>query len=154
MIKWHLEKRKIKDLKPYSKNPRQLTKDQEAHLTVSLDKFGIIDHPFINLDNTIIGGHQRIHVLKKLGFKEIDVNVPERMLADKEVEEINLRHNKNTGEFDFDCLANMWEVEDLLKWGFTEGELGGLAVMPEEVEEKEEKGGKAKKCCPKCGHEF
>jgi hypothetical protein len=56
---WHIEKRKISELKDYGKNPRILKEDQEIHLRISLEKFGIIDKPIINLDNTIIGGHQR-----------------------------------------------------------------------------------------------
>ena len=45
------------------------------------------------------------------------------MLTDKEVEELNIRLNKNTGNWDFDALANRFEVPDLLEWGFDEREL-------------------------------
>jgi len=99
-IEWHIEKRKISELKDYSKNPRTLSKDQEAHLRQSLTKFGLIDKPIINTDNTIIGGHQRKRTLKKMGLKEIEVNVPSRPLDEKEIEELNIRLNKNTGSFE------------------------------------------------------
>ena len=102
-ITWHLEKRKIKDLIPYKKNPRKITREEVQHLRTSMQMFGIIDRPFINQDNTIIGGHQRISILKDL--REIEVMVPSRMLTEKEVEELNIRHNKNTGQFDYDMLA-------------------------------------------------
>lgn len=158
MIEWHIEKRKISDLKTYTKNPRFLTRDQEAHLTISLDKFGIIDKPFINLDGTIIGGHQRINVLKKLEHDVIEVNVPSRPLTDKEVQELNIRHNKNTGDWDFDCLANAWEVTDLLDWGFSEEELTGDFDMKKEIDSivapEEDKKDKNKVTCPSCGHSF
>jgi DNA modification methylase len=123
-IEWHIEKRKVSDLKAYHKNPRRLTKDQAAHLKTSLDKFGLIDKPCINLDNTVIGGHQRLNVW---GRDEIEVNVPNRMLEDKEVEECNIRLNRNTGEWDFDVLANEWETADLIDWGFT---LDELSIAP------------------------
>jgi ParB-like chromosome segregation protein Spo0J len=90
LITWHLEKRKIKDLKDYSKNPRKLTVEQADHLKTSLEKFGIIDKPFVNLDNILIGGHQRVKILKKMGHKEIEVYVPDRNLDDKEIEELNI----------------------------------------------------------------
>jgi len=48
---------------------------------------------------------------------------PSRLLTDKEVEELNIRLNKNTGNWDFDALANGFEVPDLLEWGFDEREL-------------------------------
>lgn len=122
-IVWHIESRKISSLKDYHKNPRSLTKDQEAHLRISLEKFGLIDKPVINLDNTIIGGHQRKRTLKKLGYKEVECNVPSRMLEPKEIEELCIRLNKNTGEWDYELLANQWEPSDLIDWGFTEDEL-------------------------------
>jgi|SRR5208337_181657 len=143
---WHLEKRRIKDLKPYHKNPRQLSKHDEAHLTVSLDKFGIIDKPFINTDGTIIGGHQRIKVLSKLEHDEIEVQVPNRTLTEPEVEELNIRHNRNAGEWDYDILANEFDLEDLFDWGFTDKELAlDMNNLGSDSEEKEES-----KKCPTC----
>lgn len=123
MIEWHIEHRNINDLKSYHKNPRKISKYQMDHLKKSISQFGLIDKPFINTDNVIIGGHQRIQVLKKMGHKEIDVYVPNVTLSEKQTEELNVRHNKNTGEWDFDILANQFETTDLLEWGFTEDEL-------------------------------
>lgn len=120
---WHLEKRQLKDLRSLSKNPRQFSKDKEEKLSASMKELGLIDRPCVNLDNTIIGGHQRIRVLKKSGEKEIDVFVPNRMLSIKEVEKANILLNKINGSFDFDILANEWDQDDLLDYGFTKEEL-------------------------------
>lgn len=136
MINWKLEKRLIKDLKEHPKNPRQLTKDQERNLRKSLDKFGLADKPIINTDGTIIGGHQRLRILKK-ELKEIECWVPERPLTDKEVDEMNIRLNRNLGEWDFDVLANEWEIPDLLDWGFNPDE---LSLGAEEIEGEEFEG--------------
>lgn len=151
-ITWHLEKRNIKDLVPYFKNPRRLTKHQEKHLRTSLKKFGLVDRPSINLDNTIIGGHQRINVLGKK-LKEIDVMVPSRELTFEEVEELNIRFNKNSGEFDFDVLGNEYDVEKLIAYGFTEEELAydvdsatGFSTDDEEEENVN--------TCPNCGQKI
>lgn len=114
---WHLEKRKISDLKEFAKNPRKITKTQFDHIKASIEKFGLIDKPFINTDNTIIGGHQRLRILQRLGYDELEVQVPNRSLTEKEVEELNYRHNENSGDWDYDILANQYELSDLLMWG-------------------------------------
>lgn len=155
-ITWNLEKRKISQLKDYEKNPRKLTKDQELQLSESIEKFGIIDKPIVNSDNILIGGHQRKRVLKKLGYKEVECYVPSRHLTEKEVEELNVRLNKNVGEWDFDILANQFEVLDLIEWGFTADDLLGDTskekdVISSEVEKSEEQD---KVICPACLHEF
>lgn len=153
MIKWHLEIRAIKDLKPHPKNPRQLSKDQARQITASLETFGMIEKPIINQDNTIIGGHQRITILKKEGLKEIECWVPERLLEEKEVNELCIRLNKNTGEFDFDVLANEWEITDLINWGFDPDDLDMGDIDKIDSEDKPSKENKLK-MCPQCGHEF
>lgn len=147
MITWHLEKRSIKDLIPHHKNPRTLNKDQALHLQTSLDKFGLIDKPIINLDNTIIGGHQRINVLEAYGAKEVECWVPNKMLGNEEVDELNIRLNKNTGNWDWDCLANEWDMKELVEWGFSVKELAGSMFdepMPEEECDK----------CPECNQKL
>lgn len=152
MIKWRLETRSIKDLKDHPKNPRQLTKEQERNLRKSLEKFGIADKPIINTDGMIIGGHQRLRILKK-DLKEIECWVPERTLTEKEVDELCVRLNANHGEWDFDILGNEFEVADLMDWGIPEKMIlddFDLSPNDEEIKEKDKK----IKKCPSCGHEF
>ncbi|MEK6886210.1 MAG: DNA modification methylase [Nanoarchaeota archaeon] len=121
---WHTETRKIEDLIPTENNPRQLTKKQAKDLEKSLSKFNLVDIPAINLDNRIISGHQRISILKsKNGHgTEIDVRVPSRKLTEEEHREYLIRANKNTGEWNYDLLANF--DSDLLKEsGFSTAEM-------------------------------
>ncbi len=122
-MKWNLEKRKIKELHEYAKNPRQLHKYEAAHLQESLSKFGLCEPIVINRDGTIIGGHQRVRTLRKMGYKEVDVYIPDIALKEKEFAELNIRLNKNIGSWDFDMLANAWDPIDLVDWGFTPEEL-------------------------------
>ena len=116
---------RLDELTDYYKNPRSLSDKEFKQLKTSLDKFGMIDKPIVNADsaNTIIGGHQRKHVLEATGVTEIECWIPDRELTAKEVEELNIRLNKNTGAWDFDVLANEFELDDLLEWGFDKGEL-------------------------------
>jgi ParB-like chromosome segregation protein Spo0J len=113
-----------------------------------MERFGLIEKPVINLDNTIISGHQRIQILKKQGTKEIECWLPDRHLTDKEVDELLIRLNKNHASWDYDLLANSFEVPDLIEYGFTTDELE--VTIPDEKPKK----GKKKKECPNCGHEF
>src|SRR3990172_8549233 len=147
MIEWHLEVHPIKSLKPHPKNPRQLSKDQARHLRTSINKFGLSDKPTINTDLTIIGGHQRIQILKTMKKGEVECWVPDRLLDEKEVEELCIRLNKNTGSFDFDLMANNFDVPDLIDWGFKPEELEIILDSDESDSQKKDAGCK----CPTCG---
>ncbi len=121
---WHNEKRKINDLIPYEGNPRHMTEKQVEDLRKSLEKFNLVEIPAVNIDNIIIAGHQRLKILQLLGRgeEEIDIRLPNRTLTLEEVKEYNLRSNKNTGEWDYDLLAN-FDEELLKESGFESEEL-------------------------------
>jgi len=144
-MKWSLEKRKVKELNEYARNARKLTKHDAAHLQQSLETFGQCEPIVINSDNTIIGGHQRLRTMRKMGFKEVDVYVPDTPLSEKEVEELNIRLNRNNGDWDWDMLGNAWDPTDLVEWGFTMEEMH-LEQLPSK-EEGEGEGGETGKSC-------
>lgn len=123
MIEWKLEKRLIKTLKPHPANPRRLSKHDAKHLQKSLEKFGLIDKPVIMKDGSMIGGHQRVAILKKMGHKEVECWVADEEMTIKDINELNIRLNRNTGEFDWEILANEWETDELMEWGFTPEEM-------------------------------
>lgn len=122
-LEWHIESRSLSELRGYDKNPRKLTKGQLDQLQKSIERFGLIDKPFINTDNVIIGGHQRVALLKRLGHETAEVYVPNRALTSKEVEELNIRHNQNSGSWDYDILANQFDTMELIQWGFSASQL-------------------------------
>lgn len=138
-IVWRTEKRKISELEPAPYNPRELTEKQAQDLSLSLERFNLADPIVINTNNRIIGGHQRINILKaKVGNNgfEVDVRVPSRKLTDHEEKELNLRLNKNLGQWDFDALANF--DEDLLKdVGFDSKELDRIFQLEDKPEDDE-----------------
>lgn len=117
-MKWKSEKRQISDLKPAEYNPRQMTNAQAQQLEKSIDDFGLAEPIVINTDNTIIGGHQRYYILLQKGVKEVDVYLPEKELSKEKEKELNLRLNKNLGEWDLEKLANNFEMDDLINVGF------------------------------------
>jgi ParB-like chromosome segregation protein Spo0J len=133
-LAWHTENRKVKDLCPYENNPRILTEKQAQDLRASLEKFNLVEIPAINTNNMLVAGHQRIKIMMMLGRgeEEIDVRVPNRPLTDEEFREYLIRSNKNTGEWDFEMLANEWDAEAPLAFGFTPKELGGFEPSVDE----------------------
>lgn len=141
MITWQIEKRKIEDLKGYDKNPRKFTKKGLKDLKASLENLGDANIITINADNTVLGGHARLTVMKQLGYTEVDVKVPNRQLDEQEVKEIVIRLNANTAdEWDLDKLQADFDLNDLTEWGLDvefpeldEQEVKEIDV-PEEVE--------------------
>ena len=121
---WHLEKRNLQELVAYEKNARTLGERMHMLLSESLSEFGLAQVPVVNLDNTIISGHQRIEILIEQGETECDCSFPDRLLSEKEVEKCNILFNKLSADWDHDILGNMYEVPDLLSWGFDEDDLG------------------------------
>ena len=111
-----IEKKQIADLIPAPYNPRQSTAKQEKHLKESLEKFGMVEPIIFNKQTGyIVGGHFRVRELKKLGIKEIECVIVD--LNEEDEKELNIRLNANTGSWDWDTLANDWDVVDLEAWG-------------------------------------
>ena len=117
-----IESKLIKDLKPATYNPRQISKKQYNDLKESVKKFGLVDPLIVNKDMTVIGGHQRLKVCKDLKYIEIDCVVLD--LTKEQERELNIRLNKSGGEFDMDILANEFDVEELKEWGFKDIDFG------------------------------
>ncbi len=143
---------KISELKPAEYNPRLMTEKQALDLETSIKRFGFVDPIIVNIDNTIIGGHQRCKIAKKLGMTEVPVFYLD---LDKEKEkELNLRLNKNNGEWDWDLLAS-FDKELLEDVGFNKEDIDfNLDLDDEENEaglgEDKEKDNE----CPECGYKW
>ncbi len=129
--------RNVKELIGAEYNPRELTDKQHKQLRDSLTRFGIVDPVIVNnhpdRKDIIIGGHQRTRVWEEMGNDTIPT-VELSLTLDQE-KELNVRLNKNTGQFDMDMLANFFDTDGLIEWGFDEGELVGFDVDPDEFGE-------------------
>ncbi len=106
-------------------NPRQLTKDQYTQLRDSINRFGLVDPLIVNKNkdrkNILVGGHQRLRIAKEIGLESIPC--VEIDLSYDQEKELNIRLNKNVGEWDYDALANHFDVGELTEWGFSNDEL-------------------------------
>lgn len=126
-MQWIPEKRRIGDLIPDHENPRSFTEKGMDNLKESLSRFGLAEPICVNTDGGIIGGHARIKALTEMYGPDYEdfVFVAPRKLKRQEVKELLVRLNKNVaGVFDYDMLANCYDAEDLLAWGFEPDEIG------------------------------
>ena len=161
-ITWTNERRKLSDLVPWPRNPRQIRQDQAKRLNESLADFAQVETIAIGPENEIYNGHQRLNVWAAEHGPdfEVAVRVSSRELSEKERERLTvLLHKGAAGEWDFDILANEFELDELLEWGFSELDLqiaGALVPDFEPVDESEQPrlDQKAPVTCPECGHEF
>ena len=135
-------------MKLYHKNPRQITERQFKDLQESLDELGDLSGIVHDLNSDeVISGNQRSRVFD---INECEITVEHEQEADrqgtvglghivwrgtfyayrqvrwtpKQCEMANIKANKLGGEWDFDTLANEFDLDELLEWGFTPFELG------------------------------
>lgn len=118
----------IASLKLAAYNPRKHTPEAMAALKQSIERFNIVDPVILNgapkRKNIVIGGHMRVKVLKEMGIAEVPavyVDIPD---SSKE-KELNIRLNKNTGEFDWEKLATFGE-SILADIGFSSEEIDDI----------------------------
>lgn len=133
----------INDLIPADYNPRKHDEVATEQLKQSILRFGFVDPVIVNSapprKNIIIGGHFRWEVAKELGHETVPVvyvDIPD-IAREKE---LNLRLNKNTGEFDWDLLAK-FDESFLSDVGFSTDELDDifkLDISPEEFDLEKE----------------
>ena len=102
-----LAKKKVTDLVPADYNPRKALKPGDAEyekLKRSLEQFGYVEPIIWNATTGhVVGGHQRLTVLRDLGVTEVDCVVVE---MDREKEKaLNIALNKISGEWDKEKLA-------------------------------------------------
>ncbi len=127
-LSWSTETRTVSELVPNLKNPRVMPPKQTEDLKRSLKKFDLVELPVIDKDNRVIAGHQRLLALKLLGreAERIPVRVPNRKLTTKEYDQYLLSSNRIHGDWDWEKLAESFDIETLLVSGFDDADLSHL----------------------------
>ena len=131
----NIQKINIEKLKKAKYNPRRkLEKTDESYkkIKASIEEFGYVDPIIVNLKNmTVIGGHQRLEIMKELGYNEIDCVVLN--LDEKQEKRLNLSLNKNSGYWDNAKLEELFDElklseEELYATGFSQSEIDNLKI--------------------------
>lgn len=110
---------KISDIKLNPNNPRLIKDDKFKKLVKSIQEFPEmlnIRPIVVNNDMVILGGNMRYKACKEAGLKEIPVIIASD-LTEEQQREFLIKDNTSGGEWDFDMLANEWDVEQLDAWG-------------------------------------
>jgi len=127
-------------LKPYHRNPRQISKKDYERLTDTLKRLGDLSGIVHNLNtDEVIGGNQRMTVFTD-GIPEIveTYDKPDEQgtiahgfivwkghkYAYRQVKwdeatsaEANIAANISGGDWDWEVLANEWDAPELIAWG-------------------------------------
>lgn len=166
-------KRHIDELVPAEYNPRvdlQPGDKEYDKLKRSIEEFGYVEPIIYNKrNNTVVGGHQRLKVLKDLGYTDIDV--VEVDLNENDEKALNIALNKVSGNWDNEKLEELLnelnnEADfDISLTGFDENEINSLLEsidLPDNIddmfreltEEENRKREEKNKICIKIGHDI
>ena len=114
-----MQKVKLSDIRPNPNNPRVIKDDKFKKLVKSITDFPqmLELRPIVvNDDMIVLGGNMRLKALEHLGIEETFI-IKAGDLTDKQEQEFIIKDNVGYGEWDWDQLANEWDVEDLDEWG-------------------------------------
>jgi DNA modification methylase len=109
----------IKTVKPNPSNPRHIKDHKFTQLVKSIRHFPemLQLRPIVvDADNIVLGGNMRLKACIEAGLKEVPIIVASE-LTDEQQKEFIIKDNVGFGEWDWEQLANEWEIEQLSDWG-------------------------------------
>ena len=114
---------KISQVKPNPRNPRVIKDDKFKKLVKSIEEFPdmLNKRPLVTFTDVdgkfvVLGGNMRLKACKEIGLKEIPIIVADEW-TEEQKNEFLIKDNVGFGEWDWDSLANEWDVEKLDYWG-------------------------------------
>ena len=142
------QKVKIGDVIPNEKNPRYIRDPKFKKLVKSIKTFPeMLEIRPIVVDETmtILGGNMRLRACKSAGIFEVWIYQVFN-LTEQQKREFIIKDNSGFGEWDWDILANEWDVQQLSEWGVD------LPVFDLPIEDDENKDDQSdKEVCEMCG---
>jgi ParB-like chromosome segregation protein Spo0J len=109
----------ISKVLPNQSNPRVIKNDKFKKLVKSIEDFPqMLDIRPIVVDSNmvVLGGNMRLKACIAAGLKEVPIIVADQ-LTEEQKKEFIIKDNSSFGEWDWDILANEWEISDLSDWG-------------------------------------
>ena len=113
------EKVKISEIHANKNNPRIIKDDKFRKLVKSIQDFPQmleIRPIVVDEDNIVLGGNMRLKACKEAGLKEVYI-VKADNLTEEQKQEFIVKDNVGFGEWDWDSLANEWDVDQITDWG-------------------------------------
>ena len=109
----------IKSVKSNPNNPRIIKDDKFNKLVKSIKEFPKmlkIRPIVVNNDMVVLGGNMRLKACKEAGLKEVSI-IKASDLTEEEQKQFIIKDNVGFGEWDWEMIANEWDVEQLSEWG-------------------------------------
>lgn len=113
---------KLSQIKPNPNNPRLIKDERFEKLCKSIQeapKFMALRPIIIDGEGMILGGNMRYKALLHLGYKEVPDTWVKRAddLTEEERRRFIISDNVGFGDWDWEGVANEWDVEELADWG-------------------------------------
>lgn len=106
-------------LKPNPNNPREIEQVKLEQLMQSIVNFPemLRIRPLVVNDQLeVLGGNMRLKAMQKLGIKEATI-IRANELTPAQQKEFIIKDNTTAGKWDFDVLANEFDIAELAEWG-------------------------------------
>jgi ParB-like chromosome segregation protein Spo0J len=113
-----ISKVKIGDIKVNPTNPRIIRDYKFEKLVKSIKEFPEmleIRPIVVNEENVILGGNMRYRACIEAGLKDVYI-VQANDLTEEQQKEFIVKDNVSFGDWDFEILANEWDIKDLEDW--------------------------------------
>jgi len=114
---------KVSQVKPNPKNPRIIKDEKFNKLVKSIQEFPdmLNKRPlivFTDVDGkyVVLGGNMRLKAINELKLKDVPIILADEWTEEQKAEFL-IKDNVGFGEWDWDSLANEWDVEKLEDWG-------------------------------------
>ena len=129
-----MERVDIRQVRPNPNNPRVIKDSKFQKLVKSITELPqmLELRPIVvNKDMIVLGGNMRLKACEAAGLTEVPVVFADNLTPEQEMEFI-IKDNSSFGEWDWDLLANVWDVDQLQDWGI---DIGGFDLSPDEFDE-------------------
>jgi DNA modification methylase len=128
----------ISRVKANSKNPRIIKDEKFAKLVKSIQDFPdmLNKRPLVCYTDTdgqfvVLGGNMRLKAAKECKLKEIPIILADEWTAEQRAEFL-IKDNVGFGEWDWEQLANEWDVQQLEDWGLDVPDFEGEELEAQE----------------------
>jgi ParB-like chromosome segregation protein Spo0J len=136
----------INEIKPNPNNPRLIKDHKFKQLVKSIQDFPqMLELRPIVIDenNMVLGGNMRLKACLEAGLTDVPV-IHANNLSEAQKKEFIVKDNVGYGEWEWDALANEWNIEDLDNWGLD------IPAFANDIDQSKDNaiGGTT---CPNCG---
>ena len=143
----------LKELRTNLNNPRTLSKEAFERLKKKIKSFPkmLEKRPIVHADGVVLGGNQRLQVLRELEAEGFEIKDEYFMDAsdwtEDEKKQFIITDNVTDGDWDYEALGNEWDSLPLDDWGLNTTDWN-------DKESKVFKKSQVEHECPECGHKW